>query len=77
MARPLTSIATMTAGALALLAIGACSRQPDPSTQEVVTSRSEGKAIPDPRRGSFKKSEPCKFEYTTPPETNTAAPSRP
>jgi hypothetical protein len=31
-----------------------------------VTSRSDGKAIPNPRRGSFKKSEGGTWGYTTP-----------
>lgn len=60
------------AATLALLAISACGRQATEPQNEVVTSRSNGQAIPDPRRGSFEKSEPGTYGYTTPP-ANAAA----
>ncbi|RYE99579.1 MAG: hypothetical protein EOO77_35305 [Oxalobacteraceae bacterium] len=55
----------------AALALTACSRQPEATSQPsqpdtVVTSRSDGKAIPNPRRGSFAKSKPGKYGYTSP-----------
>lgn len=77
MPRPPAILSAATAGTIAMLAIGACSRQPEASSpntsqpETVVTSRSDGKAIPNPRRGSYKKSEGGTWGYTTPGE-NTA-----
>jgi hypothetical protein len=61
------------AATLVLLALAGCGRQPDapkaqsPQPDTVVTSRSDGKAIANPRRGSFKKSDPkAKGGYRSP-----------
>ena len=56
---------------VAAFALTACSRQPEASSQPtqpdtVVTSRSDGKAIANPRRGSFAKAKPGKYEYKSP-----------
>lgn len=63
----------------AALALTACSRQPEATSQSsqpdtVVTSRSNGKAIPNPRRGSFAKSEPGQYGYTSPTDVHTTTP---
>jgi hypothetical protein len=64
-------LSALTGGSLTLLALGGCSRQPEASSQTpqpdtVVTSRSNGKAVPNPRRGSYKKSEPGTWGYKSP-----------
>lgn len=49
---------------LMALTLAACNRDPAKATVQtkqpdtVVTSRSNGKAVPNPRRGSYKKSDP-------------------
>lgn len=49
---------------LTALTLAACNRDPAKATVQtkqpdtVVTSRSNGKAVPNPRRGSYKKSDP-------------------
>jgi hypothetical protein len=65
---------TAQAGATAiLLTLAACGNQPQQTAPQgtqpdtVVTSRSEGRAVPNPRRGSFKKSDPnAKGGYHSP-----------
>ena len=57
----------LTGGTLTILALSACSRQPEPTARDqVVTSRSDGKAIPNPRRGSYAKSKPGTWGYRSP-----------
>lgn len=58
---------------LAALMLAACNRDPAKATVQtkqpdtVVTSRSNGKAVPNPRRGSYKKSDPnAPAGYRTP-----------
>jgi hypothetical protein len=59
-------------GAALLFAAGGCSQSQSPA-DEVVTAKSNGAAIRDPRRGSYKKSEPGTYGYYTPSD-NAAAP---
>lgn len=75
MSRATISYPVIAAPLLAALALGACGREPTsaPTTSAsaqpdtVVTSRSEGKAVPNPRRGSYKKSDPKEqWGYETP-----------
>ena len=64
---------TSAAAMLAAMTLAACGREPSGSTDQsgqpdtVVTSRSQGKAVPNPRRGSYKKSDPNEqWGYKTP-----------
>jgi hypothetical protein len=75
MSRATTSYPAITAVLLAALMLSACGGEPtatpnaSASTQPdtVVTSRSQGKAVPNPRRGSYKKSDPNEqWGYKTP-----------
>jgi hypothetical protein len=73
MRRASTGYTASGAATAALLALAACGSQPQPTPAPsiqpatVVTSRSEGKAIANPRRGSFKKSDPnAKWGYRSP-----------
>lgn len=75
MSRTTMSYPAIAASVLTALTLAACGREPtampagtasaQPDT--VVTSRSEGKAVPNPRRGSYKKSDPNEqWGYKTP-----------
>ncbi len=64
MQRAITGYTASTMAMILLLTLAACGSQPQPTPTQgtqpdtVVTSRSEGKAIANPRRGSYKKSDP-------------------
>lgn len=75
MSRTTMSYPAIAASLLAALTLAACGREPtatptasaSPQPDTVITSRSEGEAVPNPRRGSYKKSEPNEqWGYKTP-----------
>ena len=72
---------TSAAAMLAAMTLAACGREPSGSTDQsgqpdtVVTSRSEGKAVLNPRRGSFKKSDPnAAAGYYSPDDVHKTTP---
>jgi hypothetical protein len=73
MRRASTGYTVSAAATAVLLSLAACGNQPQPTPapsiqpETVVTSRSEGKAIANPRRGGYKKSDPnAKGGYRSP-----------
>jgi hypothetical protein len=72
---------TSAAAMLGVLTLAACGREPAASTGQsgqpdtVVTSRSERKAVLNPRRGSFKRSDPnAPASYYSPDDVHKTTP---